>query len=110
MSRTIRQHYRTKRVMRDGDRQFAAGSCNHHGGCGWCEGNRLHATQRRQVAAQQDLQAGDEYPADLDVYDDWEAGEIDRIYGALGDDDPLEHYPVTSRMTPDYIRHLRRPS
>jgi hypothetical protein len=29
----------------------AAASCGNHGGCPWCEGNRLHASRVREQAA-----------------------------------------------------------
>jgi hypothetical protein len=51
MSRTKRKHYKTGSPMRDGDSQRAAGSCNNHGGCPYCEGNRLHAQVRQAPAA-----------------------------------------------------------
>ncbi|MNO80852.1 hypothetical protein D3C76_720720 [compost metagenome] len=46
MSRTIRKHRYTGAIMRDGQPQYAAPSCNHHGGCPWCEANRMHAERR----------------------------------------------------------------
>ena len=37
--------------VRDGTPQHAAGSCDNHGGCRWCEGNRLHNTKVRMLKA-----------------------------------------------------------
>lgn len=47
MSRTKRRHYKTGRPLRDGESQRVARSCNNHGRCSWCEGNRLHAQERQ---------------------------------------------------------------
>lgn len=29
--------------------------CRNHGGCEWCEGNRLYSSRRREEAAQYDI-------------------------------------------------------
>lgn len=52
MSRTARRNRKTGQPERDSyhRRTHAARSCGHHGGCPWCEGNRTHATKRRQPA------------------------------------------------------------
>lgn len=34
--------------VRDGTPQHATVSCNNHGGCHWCEGNRLHKNKRNE--------------------------------------------------------------
>jgi hypothetical protein len=41
MSRTYRKDRKTKKNVRDGTRQYVSVSCEHHGGCPWCENNRL---------------------------------------------------------------------
>lgn len=41
MSRTYRRDRKTKELVRDGTRQYVSVSCEHHGGCPWCENNRL---------------------------------------------------------------------
>lgn len=41
MSRTFRKERKTKKIVRDGTRQYVSVSCEHHGGCPWCESNRL---------------------------------------------------------------------
>lgn len=51
MSRTIRKHRISKKPVRDGARQYSAGSCEHHGGCPVCEGNRRYTTKKRLAAA-----------------------------------------------------------
>lgn len=48
MSRTRKRPY-TK------SRRFDA-SCRCHGGCPWCESNRAHATRRRRLTADEQLQ------------------------------------------------------
>ncbi len=48
MSRTVRRKRKTEKKVRDGENQYAAASCRHHGGCGYCEGNRLHSTHKRE--------------------------------------------------------------
>lgn len=40
MARTVRVKRRTTEKVRDGYFQYAARSCGHHGGCGYCEQNR----------------------------------------------------------------------
>ena len=60
MSRTFRKqrpemrlgeslaHKRTKNGnVRDGTQTHFSPSCEHNGGCPWCTGNRLHASERR---------------------------------------------------------------
>jgi len=52
MSRTLRnkrpQFYKTSQgKTRDGSRQHASVSCEHHGGCPYCLSNRRHSTKRR---------------------------------------------------------------
>ena len=47
MSRTKRIKIKTGEALRDGKRQRPAGSCNNHGGCPLCEGNRLHKYRRK---------------------------------------------------------------
>lgn len=44
----------------------ASRSCGNHGGCPWCEGNRLHCSAKRSVAA--DLEDG-LYEYEDSVYD-----------------------------------------
>ena len=44
-----------------------------------------------------------------DAFEDWEHDQVDRLYAHLGDDCPFEHYPVSSRSTPEYTQLLRRP-
>ena len=41
MSRTFRRDRKTDKKVRDGHPQYASKSCEHHGGCPWCERNRL---------------------------------------------------------------------
>ncbi len=54
MSRTYRKKRHSKWTdvggedVRDGSRQYPAGSCEHHGGCPYCESNRLHKHKRRE--------------------------------------------------------------
>ena len=33
----------------DGTSQYATGSCHNHGGCPYCEGNRLHKHKRTML-------------------------------------------------------------
>lgn len=40
MSRTYRKDRKTKKIVRDGTKQYVSVSCEHHGGCPWCENNR----------------------------------------------------------------------
>jgi hypothetical protein len=48
MSRTKRVKIKTGAPLRDGQRQRPVGSCNNHGGCPKCEGNRLHKYNRHE--------------------------------------------------------------
>lgn len=48
MSRTKRVKIKTGEPLRDGKRQRSVGSCNNHGGCPLCEGNRLHKFRRHE--------------------------------------------------------------
>ena len=41
MSRTYRKQYKTGKYVKDGTPQHVSSSCEHHGGCPWCENNRL---------------------------------------------------------------------
>jgi len=41
MSRTFRKERKTSKKVRDGHPQYVSPSCEHHGGCSWCERNRL---------------------------------------------------------------------
>lgn len=41
MARTIRKQRKTSKTVRDGTVQYWAASCRHHGGCPYCESNRL---------------------------------------------------------------------
>lgn len=34
--------------VRDGTPTHYSGGCEHHGGCPYCEGNRLHGNKRRE--------------------------------------------------------------
>ena len=48
MSRTVRTHPKSRRRMRDGTGMGKVSrSCEHHGGCPWCERGRLHAHARQ---------------------------------------------------------------
>ena len=40
MSRTFRKKRKSDKIIRDGDRQYAATSCRHHGSCDYCKNNR----------------------------------------------------------------------
>lgn len=53
MARTVRVKRRTNEKVRDGYFQYAARSCSHHGGCGYCEQNR--AFERADPARDKDL-------------------------------------------------------
>ena len=46
----FRKH-KKKTVVDDGTPSHPDGSCQNHGGCPWCEGNRLFNTKKRQEAA-----------------------------------------------------------
>ena len=41
MSRTYRKERGTSKTVPDGQDQYPSRSCRHHGGCSWCERNRL---------------------------------------------------------------------
>lgn len=41
MARTMRKQRKTSKKVRDGVVQYAAASCRNHGGCPYCESNRL---------------------------------------------------------------------
>lgn len=53
MSRTFRKKRKSDEIIRDGERQYAASSCRHHGGCSYCEDNR---TFERFPSFQQEIQ------------------------------------------------------
>ena len=40
MSRTFRKKIRSDKIIRDGESQYAASSCRHHGSCDYCKNNR----------------------------------------------------------------------
>ena len=40
MSRTFRRKVGSNKIIKDGDKQYAASSCRHHGGCDYCKNNR----------------------------------------------------------------------
>lgn len=41
MARTVRVKRKSDKKVRDGTVQYVASSCRHHGGCTYCENNRL---------------------------------------------------------------------
>lgn len=41
MSRTFRKDRKTQKKVKDGHRQYASKSCEHHGGCPYCLKNRI---------------------------------------------------------------------
>lgn len=45
---TLRRKQYRNGMVRDGTPTHAAGSCQHHGGCPICEGNRLHGSRKRE--------------------------------------------------------------
>ena len=92
--------------MRDADYQRSAPSCNNHGGCGFCEGNRLY--QQRKAISGADASDPDEALANAadDAFDEWEWQKIEAIFEIENDADG--HYPITSRPTPEYTNLLRR--
>lgn len=43
----------------DGVYTKVSGSCENHGGCYWCEGNRLHSTRKRKgLSIEEQLEEG----------------------------------------------------
>ena len=40
MSRTFRKKRKSDKIIRDGDRQYTATSCRHHGSCDYCKNDR----------------------------------------------------------------------
>ena len=40
MSRTFRKKRKSDKIIRDGERQYADTSCQHHGSCDYCKNNR----------------------------------------------------------------------
>jgi len=52
MARTYRKSKIGKKYLdRDRKHQKASRSCLHHGGCPYCEGNRLHNSRKRKYFA-----------------------------------------------------------
>lgn len=58
-----------KGIVRDGSPTHYSGSCERHGGCPFCEGNRLHSSRKRQMieedwndCSDHDLQDGEQTP------------------------------------------------
>lgn len=48
MSRTVRRKRNGRGQVRDGADQHVDRSCGNHGGCPYCEGNRMHSTHKRE--------------------------------------------------------------
>lgn len=71
MSRTTRYHYRTGQ-MRDRARKeiYASNGCSHHGGCGYCLGNRTHRFERAKPVVEIDFNVL--MPHDLHFDTDWQ--------------------------------------
>jgi len=44
----LSDHQNKDGSVRDGTPQHSSGSCDNHGGCRWCEGNRLHKHKRHE--------------------------------------------------------------
>ena len=40
MSRTFRKKRKSDKIIRDGEGQYAASSCRHHGSCDYCKNDR----------------------------------------------------------------------
>ncbi len=57
MSRTRRKNIQNK-TIRDGAWYRADRSCENHGSCEWCEGNRKHRHKRRNMSELQDVERG----------------------------------------------------
>ena len=47
-------HGKEKRKPYQGSK-VAAHSCRNHGGCPWCEGNRLHKYRKRALSIREEL-------------------------------------------------------
>lgn len=60
MSKTLRKNHKTGKVYKDKDRkhQKASRSCLNHGGCPYCEGNRLHNSKKKEKQALMDIEDG----------------------------------------------------
>lgn len=76
MGRTVNPRRRPKRPRNPyrGSRAFDA-SCRNHGGCPWCEGNRLAAAQRGLDAATAQMLDGLDWYRLFDAIDDIERKE-----------------------------------
>lgn len=47
MSRSLKTKRKSNKKVRVGTPQYVAPSCEHHGGCPWCEGNRTFSSKKR---------------------------------------------------------------
>lgn len=51
MTKTFRKNSKTQKIYQDKDRrhQKVSRSCLHHGGCPYCESNRLHNKNKNEL-------------------------------------------------------------
>ena len=61
---TLSDHQYSDGRVRDGTPQHYTASCEHHGECAWCRGNRLHGScvRRQAMDGQED-----------ELYEEWSA-------------------------------------
>ena len=57
MANTYRRNKRTRKRERDGYNPAISRSCEHNGGCPWCERNRLHSAIKSNEHTRDDIDA-----------------------------------------------------
>lgn len=66
MGKSLKLSRKTFRKAQNREINYVAKSCQHHGGCPWCEGNRTHLSRKRAEAFSlniESLKAAIESPA-----------------------------------------------
>lgn len=56
---TLSDHQYKDGMVRDGTPQHSSKSCEHHGGCKWCEGNRTFSTKKIAIQIKDEILNGD---------------------------------------------------
>ena len=91
----LKSHQHWDGTVRDGTPQHYATSCENHGGCRWCEGDRLHGTEKRKPIVEDE--------------DDMTANKLEWmvIQVSRTGDDGSEWWPIMKEDLPTWLNNAK---